>query len=130
LTFFPEGKAVADWRAFEDVFAGRVAVKGGPEGKAVGAIGAEKVKAGAEAVMEGCRNLNLERGIFRWDSENPFFFRCRTAKRPVERLFPPVQEPRNSSLEAGFCRRNGRLLFFEKMDFDIFLTYSSFTVKL
>ena len=74
MTFFPEGKAVADWRAFEDVFAGRVAVKGGPEGKAVGAVGAEKVKAGAEAVMEGCRNLNLERGIFRWDSENPLFF--------------------------------------------------------
>jgi hypothetical protein len=33
LTFFPEGKAVADWRAFEDVFAGRVAVKGGFSGR-------------------------------------------------------------------------------------------------
>jgi hypothetical protein len=52
LTFFPEGKAVADWRAFEDVFAGRVAVKGGPEGEAVGAIGAEKVKAGAKLLWK------------------------------------------------------------------------------
>jgi hypothetical protein len=52
LTFFPEGKAVADWRAFEDVFAGRVAVKGGPEEEAVGAVGAEKIKAGAKLLWK------------------------------------------------------------------------------